>query len=88
MRTKRCVSVYVEWVDKEDLPSVRRLLEDVGAELYEIDDDVDLEDAPNRDIKRAHTVFRIRFDRNRPSYEILSELITIPSVFSVQQMHL
>ena len=86
MRKKRCISLYVEWVSEEDLHSVRRLLEDIGAELCEIDEDVDLEDAPSLGIKRAHTVLRIRIERTRPSYEILTELIMLPCIRSISEM--
>ncbi len=88
MWKKRCVSLYVEWTDEEDISSVMHLLERYGAVLFEIDNDIDLECYPSQEIKHNHTVFRIRIDRKLPTYEILSELIHLPSVFSVSEMRL
>ena len=87
MWKKRCVSLYVEWVNEENISSVIRLLERIGADLAGIDEDIDLENYPSPEIKRNHTVLRIRINRKMPSFVLLTELIHLPEVASVSEMH-
>ena len=79
-------AIYVEWTGEEETETVMRLLRRAGVTVWEVDGDIDLEYIPGPEIKRAHTVFRIRGDRRIPVYTLLSTVAEHPSVYSVEEM--
>ena len=83
---RRGVCLYVEWVEQEEIDAVLRILHRLGARVWEIDEDIDLEDYPQAKIKRAHTVFRFRVERLQPAYELMAAVAQHPSVYSVSEM--
>ncbi len=81
----RSAAFYVEWTGEEEIETILELLRREEAEVWEIDGDVDLEYCPGPGIKRAHTVFRLRADREREILELLSAVAEHPAVRSVEK---
>ena len=86
MKIKRHVSLYVEWTKEEEIGSVSRLLKKYGIEGFEADIDMDVIDFPQVTLKRHTTVFRFWLDRKIPVYELMTDLICLPEIYSVSEM--
>lgn len=84
-RKTRCriAAICVEFEFDDEIDAVVLALEREGAQIWEIDEDVDLEHFPQGGVFHSSAVFRIRHDEKLPLHELLTTVAQLPQVFSV-----
>ena len=87
-KPQKIAAFHVAFSDECDLDAVAEAIRQEGAQVLTIDENVDRESYLQGRVDRNAAVFRVRMEREKPTFAIMSALARIPSVCAASDLQI